>query len=59
MTWVLVLTVMLWTGNGTYESKHVEFVYGSEQACQQAKEEALAKVGDKEGAIARCVQKSA
>ena len=59
MSWVLVMTFMMWTGSGMYEAKHIELIYGSEANCHQALSEAMSKVDDKQGLIARCVQKSA
>ena len=57
MTYSLILTIMLWTGTGAYEKKDVVLQYGSKAACEKAKDEALSRVGEREGAIARCVPK--
>lgn len=57
MTWALVMTFMVWTGNGMYEAKKMELAYGSEQACDKAKSEAMSKVDYQQGLIARCVKR--
>jgi hypothetical protein len=59
MTWALVMTFMVWTGSGMYESKRVELAYQTQALCERAKAEAMTKIDAGQGLIARCVQKQA
>ncbi len=59
MTWALVMTFMVWTGSGMYESKRMELVYPTQARCEQAKSEAMSKIDANQGLIAKCVPKRA